>query len=71
MTIPTGCSAGCKAPPFQSRGEKSGLTLARLTNSSHLQVLASLSALHCERPAELHSLLSDYQPQENRQGLCP
>ena len=47
------------------------LLTALLTNNSHLSVLACLSALHYDRTQELQSLLSDYRPQANDQGLQP
>lgn len=51
--------------------QETALVLALLTDNRRLQVLASLSALHYDRPAELQCLFSDYRPQDNREGLCP
>jgi hypothetical protein len=42
-----------------------------LTGNDHLQVLACLSALHYDRTKRLQSLLKDYRPQGNDQGLQP
>jgi predicted O-methyltransferase YrrM len=45
------------------------LLTALLTNNSHLSVLACLSALHYDRSAEIQTLLSDYLPEANEEGL--
>src|ERR1700694_4551224 len=50
--------------------QETSLLLALLTGNTQLQPLACASALHYGRPAELHSILSDYQPQGHRQGLA-
>jgi hypothetical protein len=55
--------------PFAS--QETALLLALLTNNKHLSVLCCLSALHHDRTNRLRSLLSDYQPQANLEGLCP
>jgi hypothetical protein len=51
--------------------QETALLLALLTNNNHLSVLACLSALHYDRTDKLASLLSDYRPQSNSDGLCP
>lgn len=50
--------------------QETALLLALLTNNQHLSVLCCLSALHYDRADKLCSLLSDYQPQANSEGLC-
>jgi len=50
--------------------QETALLLALLTNNHRLSALTCLSALHYDRPKELASLLTDYQPQANDQGLC-
>ncbi len=45
------------------------LLLALLTNNQHLAVHACMSALHYDRPAQVKSILRDYEPQPNSNGL--
>jgi hypothetical protein len=45
------------------------LVQALLTHNARLKVLAAESALHYDRREELRALLSDYAPQEDREGL--
>ncbi len=40
-----------------------------MTRNKHLAVLASLSALHYDRPREMQAVLKDYQPQDNIEGM--
>jgi methyltransferase family protein len=49
--------------------QETALLLALLTNNQHLFVLACLSALHYDRTDAMRSLLPDYQPQPNLDGL--
>ena len=51
--------------------QETALVIAWLTHNPKLQVLASLSALQYDRPNELKSILTDYQPQANVEGLRP
>jgi predicted O-methyltransferase YrrM len=49
--------------------QETALLLALLINNPRLTILASLSALHYDRPDGLESILSDYKPQANMEGL--
>jgi hypothetical protein len=56
---------------FHANSQETALLAALLTNNKKLSLLASLSALHYDRPKRMKSLLSDYSPQGNLEGLCP
>ena len=56
---------------FHANSQETALLTALLTNNKRLSLLASLSALHYDRPQSMKSLLSDYLPQGNIEGLCP
>ena len=45
------------------------LVQALLAHNSHLKVLAALSALHYDRRERMSSVLTDYDPQPDREGL--
>jgi hypothetical protein len=45
------------------------LVQALLANNDRLRVLAALSALHYDKRAEMRALLTDYVPQDDREGL--
>ncbi|MGB8802818.1 MAG: class I SAM-dependent methyltransferase [Candidatus Acidiferrales bacterium] len=57
------------SPFFMQNTQETALLAALLTGNQHLSVLASLSALHYDRQRELKSLLPDYDPEENIEGL--
>jgi hypothetical protein len=57
-------------PFFMQNTQETALLAALLTGNQHLSVLASLSALHYDRTQELKSLLPDYVPEGNVEGLC-
>jgi predicted O-methyltransferase YrrM len=50
--------------------EETTLALALLTGNQRISVLACLSALHYDRPAELQAILPDYRPQPGHEGLA-
>ncbi len=56
---------------FHTNSQETTLLTALLTNNKRLSLLTSLSALHYDRPQRMKSLLSDYMPQGNIEGLCP
>ncbi len=56
---------------FHTNSQETALLAALLTNNQRLSLLASLSALHYDRPQWLKHLLADYEPQGNIHGLCP
>ena len=56
---------------FHTNSQETALLAALLTNNKRLSLLASLSGLHYDRPQMMKSLLSDYMPQGNMEGLCP
>jgi predicted O-methyltransferase YrrM len=49
--------------------QETALLLALLTNNTRLKVLSSLSALHYDHPVRLASILTDYRPQADNEGL--
>jgi hypothetical protein len=57
------------SPFFMNNSQETVLLAALLTGNQHLSVLASLSALHYDRAQELKSLLPDYDPEGNVEGL--
>jgi hypothetical protein len=59
------------SPYFMQNSQETALLAALLTENKHLAVLGSLSALHYDRTHEMKSLLNDYEPQANINGLCP
>lgn len=56
-------------PYFMHSSQEAALLAALLTGNEHMSVLASLSALHYDRPQEMKSLLTDYEPQANSEGM--
>jgi len=56
---------------FHANSQETALLAALLTNNKRLSLIASLSALHYDRPQRMKSLLCDYVPQGNVEGLCP
>jgi hypothetical protein len=59
------------SPFFMNNSQEAALLAALLTGNQRLWVLSSLSALHYDRPREMKSLLADYEPEANIDGLCP
>jgi hypothetical protein len=51
--------------------QETALLIALLTGNPHIEVLASESALHYDRTAEMRDILTDYDPQANQFGLEP
>lgn len=56
---------------YPSWSQETALLLALLINNPRLRVLASLSALHYDRPGPLGAILPDYRPQANIEGVPP
>jgi hypothetical protein len=54
---------------FMQNSQESVLLAALLIGNTRLSVLASLSALHYDRSREMKSLLKDYEPQDNIEGM--
>jgi len=50
--------------------QETALLLALLTDNPRLEILACLSGLHYDRPAQLKALLPDYVPQANDEGMA-
>jgi hypothetical protein len=57
------------SPYFMHNSQETALLAALLTGNQRLAVLSSLSALHYDRPREMKSLLTDYEPQANIDGM--
>ena len=53
---------------FMQNSQETALLAALLTGNKRLSVLASLSALHYDRPIEMQRVLKDYEPQDNIEG---
>ena len=49
--------------------QETALLLALLTDNSRLSILACLSGLHYDCPDRLQSIMSDYRPEANQEGL--
>ena len=49
--------------------QETPFVLALLTGNPHLSVECGLAALHYDRTAELQTVLTDYRPQRNDEGL--
>jgi hypothetical protein len=49
--------------------QETALLLALLTDNPRLSILACLSGLHYDCPDQLRSIMSDYRPQANQEGL--
>jgi hypothetical protein len=54
---------------FMQNSQETVLLAALMTGNKHLSTLASLSALHYNRPREMQSVLKDYEPQDNIEGM--
>jgi hypothetical protein len=54
---------------FMQNSQESVLLAALLSGNARLSVLASLSALHYDRSREMKSVLRDYDPQDNMEGM--
>jgi hypothetical protein len=54
---------------FIMNSQETALLAALLTGNTRLAVLGSLSALHYDRPREMKSFLTDYEPQASIDGL--
>ena len=50
--------------------QESSLVLALLTGNEHLRVACCLSALHYDRTQALRTILGDYQPQPDLEGIA-
>jgi hypothetical protein len=57
------------SPYFMHNSQEAALLAALLTGNKRLAVLSSLAALHYDHPLEMKSLLSDYEPQANVDGM--
>jgi predicted O-methyltransferase YrrM len=54
---------------FMQNSQEGVLLAAMLSGNTRLSVLASLSALHYDRPREMQRVLKDYEPQDNVEGM--
>lgn len=49
--------------------QETALLLALLTDNARLTILACLSGLHYDHPDQLQTVMSDYRPQSNQEGM--
>jgi len=69
INLPYLYNRGTLTSYFMQNSQETTLLAALLTGNRRISVLSSLSALHYDRPREMKSVLTDYEPQANIDGM--